>query len=59
MTVKFIYCENVSLRSKVIARVFGYFVGGSVSLFNLSDRVVLYSAESGVKSVILCKNIVE
>ena len=57
--MRFIYCKNVSLRSKVIPRVFGCFVVGSVSLFNLSDRVVPYSAGSGVKSVILCKNIVE
>ena len=49
----FICCKNVSFESKVISRIFGCFVVSSVSLFNLSDRVVLYSAGSGVKSVVI------
>ena len=59
MTATFMYCENVSFGSKVIPRVFGCFIVGGVWLFNLSDRVVTYSAGSGVKRVILCKNIAE
>ena len=51
--VTFICCENVSFRSRVIPRIFGYFVVGNVWLFNLSDRVVLYLAGSGVKSVVV------
>ena len=49
----FICCENVSFGSRVIPRVFGCFVVGNVWLFNYSDRVVLYSAGSGVKSVVV------
>ena len=30
MTVRFMYCENVSFGSKIISRVFGCFVVGSV-----------------------------
>ena len=45
--------------SKVILRIFGCFVVGNFRLFNLSNRVVLYSAGSGIKSVKLCKDIVE
>ena len=59
MTMRFMYCENVNFGSKVIPRVFGCFVVGSVSLLKLSDRVMPYSAGSGVKSVIPCKYIVE
>ena len=59
MTVRFMYCENVSFESKVIPRAFGCFVVGGVWLFKLSCRVVPYSAGSDVKSVIPCKNIVE
>ena len=51
--VTFICCENVSFGSRVIPRIFGCFVVGNVWLFNLSDRVVLYSVKSGVKSVVL------
>ena len=51
--VTFICCENVSFGSRVIPRIFGCFVVGNVWLFNLSDRVVLYSAGSDVKSVVV------
>ena len=51
--VAFICCENVSFGSRVIPRIFGYFVVGNVWLFKLSDRFVLYSAGSGVKSVVV------
>ena len=47
----FISCENVCFGSRLIPKIFGYFVVGNVWLFNLSDRVVLYSAGSGVKIV--------
>ena len=50
--VTFICCENVSFGSRVIPRIFGCFVG-NVWLFNLSDRVGLYSAGSGVKIVVV------
>ena len=50
-TMTFICCENVSFGSRVIPRIFGCFVVGSVCLFNVSDRVVPYSAGSGVKNV--------
>ena len=50
--VTFICCENVSFELRVIPRIFGCFVG-NVCFFNLSDRVVLYSAGSGVKSVVV------
>ena len=59
MTVRFMYCENVSFGLKVIPRVFGCFVVVGVWLFTLKDRVVPYSTRSGLKSVILCKNIFE
>ena len=49
----FICCENVSFRSRVIAKIFGCFVIGSVWLFNLSDRVVPYSTAFGVKNVMI------
>ena len=39
--------------SRVVPKFFWYFVVGSVSLFNLSDRVVSYSAGSGVKNVVV------
>ena len=42
MTVRFMCCENISFGSKVIPRVLGVLVG-SISLFNLSDRVEPYS----------------
>ena len=48
-----ICCENVSFRLIVIPRVLGCFVVGNVWLFILSDRVVLYSAGSSVKSVVV------
>ena len=51
--VTFVRCENVSFGSKVIPRIFGCFIVGNVWLFNLSDRVVLYSAGSGVKSMVV------
>ena len=51
--VTFICCENVSFGSRVNLRIFGCFVFGSVCLFNLSNRVVLYSAGSGVKIVVV------
>ena len=51
--VMFIFCENVSFGSRVIPRVLGCFVVGNVWLFNLGDRVVLYSAGSGIKSVVV------
>ena len=59
MTVRFMYCENVSFGSKVIPRVFGCFVVDSVGFFKLNDRVVPYSAGYSVKRVTLCKNIVK
>ena len=46
-------CENVSFESRVISRILGCFVVGNIWLFNLSDRVVLFSAMSGVKSVVV------
>ena len=55
--VTFIFCENVSFGSRVIPRVFGCFVIGSICLFNLSDRVMPYSAGSGVKSVLVVLSI--
>ena len=51
--VTFICCENVSFGSRVIPRIFGCFVVGNVWLLNLSDRVVLYLAGCGVKSVVV------
>ena len=53
--VTFTCCENVGFGSRVIPRIFGCFDVGTVWLFNLlvSDRVVLYSAGSGVKSVVV------
>ena len=53
VVVMFICCKNVRFRSRVITRIFGCFVVGSVRLFNLSDRVMPYSAGSGVKSVVV------
>ena len=50
--VTFICYENVSFGSSVIPRILGCFVVGNV-WFNLSDKVVLYSAGSGVKSVVV------
>ena len=49
----FICCKNVSFGSRAISRIFGCFVVGSVSLFNLSDQVMPYSAGSDVKSVVV------
>ena len=51
--VTFICCENVGFGSRMIPRIFRCFVVGNVWLFNLSDRVVLYSAGSGAKSVVV------
>ena len=51
--VTFICCENVSFMSRVIPRIFECFVIGNIWLFNSGDRVVLYSAGSGVKSVVV------
>ena len=56
--VTFIYCQNVSFGSKVIPRIFGCFVVGNVWLFNLSDRVVLYSVGSGVESVVVVLSVI-
>ena len=39
--------------SKLIPRISGCFAVGSVCLFNLNHRVVPYSVESGVKSVVV------
>ena len=49
----FMCCENVSFGSKVTPRIFGFLAVGSVFLPSLSDRVVLYSAGSGVKSEVV------
>ena len=51
--VTFACCENVSFGSRAIPRIFKCFVVGSVWLLNLSDRVLPYSAGSGVKSVVV------
>ena len=51
--VTFICCENVSFESRVISKIFGCFVIGSVWLFNLSNKVLLYSAGSCLKSVVV------
>ena len=51
--VTFMCCKNVSFGSRVIPRIFRCFVVGNVWLFNLSDRVVLYSAGSGVRNVVI------
>ena len=59
MMVRFMYCENISLGSKVISKVFGCFAVDNVWLNKLSDKVVPYSAGSGTKSVTLYKNMVE
>ena len=40
MMVMFIFLENISFRSKMVPRIFGCFVIGSISLFNLSHRLV-------------------
>ena len=53
MVTSFICCENVSFGSRVISKMFGCFIVGNVWLFYLSDRVVLYSAGFGVKSVVV------
>ena len=53
MMVMFICCENVNFGSRVISKIFGCFVVGSVWLFDLSDKIVPYSAGSGVKSVVV------
>ena len=53
VVMTFICCENVSFGSRVIPRNLRCFVVGNVWLFNLSDRVVPYSAGSGVKSVVV------
>ena len=45
--------EKVSLGSSVSLRIFGSFTVGSVVLSICSVRVVLYSAGSGVKSVVV------
>ena len=49
----FMCCKNVSFGSRVIPRIFGCFIVDNVWLFNLSDRVVLYSVGSGVKGVVV------
>ncbi len=46
-------CVNVSLGSSVRPSIFGYFVVGRVMLLMWSERVVSYSAVSGVKSVVV------
>ena len=51
--VTFMCCEKVSFGSRVIPRIFRCFVVGSVWLFYVSDRVMLYSAGSGVKSLVV------
>ena len=51
--VMFICCENVSFGSRVIPRILGRFVVGKFDLFNLSDRVMPYLADSGVKSMVV------
>ena len=51
--VTFICCENVSFGLRVIPKIFWCFVVGNIWLFNLSKRVVLYSAGSNVKSVVV------
>ena len=51
--VTFICYENIVFGSRMISEIFGCFVVYNVWLFNLSDRVVSYSAGSGVKSVVL------
>ena len=53
VVVTFICCEDVCFGSRVISRILGFFVVGNVWLFNLSDRVVLYSAKLNVKSVLV------
>ena len=55
--VTFIYCENSSFGSRVIPKIFGCFIVGSVWLFSLNDRVVPYSAGSGVKSVVVALSV--
>ena len=47
--VSFICCENVSFGSKVISSILQYLFIGSVCLINLSNKVMPYSARSGVK----------
>ena len=42
LLVMLICCENVSFGSRVIPRILGFFVIGSVWLFNLSDRLAPY-----------------
>ena len=49
----FICYDNVSFGSRVIPRIFRCFIVGNVWLFNLSNRVVPYSAGFGVKSVVV------
>ena len=49
---RFLCCKNVSFGSLVIPRIFECFFIASIGLFNLSSRVVAYSAWSGVKSVV-------
>ena len=49
--VMFMCCKNVNFGYRVILRIFGCFVMDSVSLFNISDKVVPDSWY-GVKSVI-------
>ena len=46
-------CENVSFGSKVTPRIFGCLLVGRICLLSLSLRVVLYSAGSGVNSVVV------
>ena len=53
MIVTFICCESISFGSRVIPRILMCFVDCDVWLFNLSDRLVPYSAGSGVKSVMV------
>ena len=49
VAVTFICCENVSFESTMISKIIGCCVVGSFWLFNLSDRIVPYSAGSGIK----------
>ena len=54
LMVTFTCCENVSLGSRMmISKISKCFVVGNVWLLNLSDRFVLYSAGSSVKSVVV------
>ena len=53
VVVIFMCCENVSFGSKVTPRILGCLIVGNVLPLMLSDKVVLYSAGSGVKRVVV------